>query len=356
MLEQKIKEILVEAVEAPSGDNSQPWRFRIKNDVLFIKCTASNDNEAYNYQKRGSLVAVGALLENIRIISSYKGYGCNLFYFPDKCSDIVAKVEFTKSEKKLDENYESIKNRFTDRRPYLKNSVQDSVINTLKSFSDKKVFVKVVSQSTKVNEIAKLLSYNEMLILENKFIRSSLLSSIVWKERVHKEKRKGLYIRTLALEKEKEFVFRLLLNFDGLARLAKILGLTKLISKDSAGLYSETDSYILLSTTKNVKKQKLYLDVGILLQRIWLHLTSKQLSLQPVAALIYLRHRINENRRSVDFLSRAQSEKVLSIYDSIKGIFNLEDEEEILMLSRIGKSVNDTDSISRSYKSEPTYY
>lgn len=56
---------------APSGDNTQPWRFEIIDDMhFFIHVTDTRDWCVYDLDGRASQLAAGALLENIAIAAS----------------------------------------------------------------------------------------------------------------------------------------------------------------------------------------------------------------------------------------------------------------------------------------------
>ena len=59
---------------APSGDNTQPWRFEIVNDNLIrVHGFDTRDHVLYDYDGQPSHIAHGALLETIRIAAS--GFG-----------------------------------------------------------------------------------------------------------------------------------------------------------------------------------------------------------------------------------------------------------------------------------------
>ncbi|MBL8640655.1 MAG: nitroreductase family protein [Alphaproteobacteria bacterium] len=72
-----ILKILEVARWAPSGDNSQPWRFTILSDERFIIHPAPDDQsvpDIYNGDGRAKWFSIGALVENISISASAHGY------------------------------------------------------------------------------------------------------------------------------------------------------------------------------------------------------------------------------------------------------------------------------------------
>ena len=73
-LETPLARILDLARWAPSGDNTQPWRFEIVNQNIFL--IHANDTRSwcvYDLDGRASQIAVGALLETIQIAASGEG-------------------------------------------------------------------------------------------------------------------------------------------------------------------------------------------------------------------------------------------------------------------------------------------
>lgn len=69
-----ILEILDLARWAPSGDNTQPWRFEVVNEHhVIVHCHDTRDHCVYDLDGHPSQIAAGALLENISIAASEKG-------------------------------------------------------------------------------------------------------------------------------------------------------------------------------------------------------------------------------------------------------------------------------------------
>ena len=69
----EIEQILDLARWAPSGDNSQPWRFEIKGEDALRVHIALDDN-VYEFDRaRPTLLSAGMLLETLRLAASRKG-------------------------------------------------------------------------------------------------------------------------------------------------------------------------------------------------------------------------------------------------------------------------------------------
>ena len=73
-----ILRILDRARWAPSGDNTQPWRFQIiSDDQVVVHGHDTRDEILYDFDGRASHMAHGALLETMRIAASAEGVAMN---------------------------------------------------------------------------------------------------------------------------------------------------------------------------------------------------------------------------------------------------------------------------------------
>ena len=64
---EEIKEVINLGILAPSGENCQPWRFKIEGDILSVYLIPERDDSLYSWGQRASLLANGALIENLAI-------------------------------------------------------------------------------------------------------------------------------------------------------------------------------------------------------------------------------------------------------------------------------------------------
>ncbi|MCG5512186.1 ThiF family adenylyltransferase [Ectothiorhodospira shaposhnikovii] len=71
--------ILSQARWAPSGDNTQPWRFEIHDDTRFtIHGHDTRDHVVYDLRGRASQIALGGLLETLDIAAATHGFRCDI--------------------------------------------------------------------------------------------------------------------------------------------------------------------------------------------------------------------------------------------------------------------------------------
>jgi nitroreductase len=85
----RLEAILDLARWAPSGDNSQPWRFEIRSPRHVVVHAVAPKLGVYDLLGHASLVSVGALLETLRIAASADGFVCRSSVQADGGSDLA---------------------------------------------------------------------------------------------------------------------------------------------------------------------------------------------------------------------------------------------------------------------------
>lgn len=297
---QTIKKILAESIYAPSGDNSQPWAFKIKDDSLYMYLIPENDTSVYNYKQQASLVAVGGVLENIKLIALYYGYECSFEFYKDLPENLVSRIFFKKSIKQVDVDiYNAIHERKTNRKPYSTDMISASVIDELKRQTSglTLVDVSIVQDVSGIQQIASACSQNEKVVLEDKRLHDFLFQHITWDEKEDQIK-KGFFIKTLELQGPQKFVFKMLKSWKVNSFLNK-LGIANLVAADNKRLYAK--SSLMIGITSKSIDAFAFFETGMLMQRVWLVLTKYHISAQPLTGIILLKHRLLKENTEAGF-------------------------------------------------------
>lgn len=154
MTREKILKILNLARWAPSGDNTQPWRFEIVDDRnVIVHGHDTRDEILYDFDGHASHMAHGALLETMRIAASAEGLEMAWnASADDDCRNIRYQVHFSATPSvATDPLYSSIEKRVVQRRPMrltpLTNAQREALIaspgdafavQVFESFADRK--------------------------------------------------------------------------------------------------------------------------------------------------------------------------------------------------------------------------
>ncbi len=120
---EKIKFLLGYAVLAPSTNNSQPWKFQVRDDELMIFADLQRWLKVSDADKREIYISVGCALENFLIAARHFGFTTYTSYFPEgEDLDLVAVLRLEQPGPPLSEDdillFKMITQRHTRRGSY----------------------------------------------------------------------------------------------------------------------------------------------------------------------------------------------------------------------------------------------
>ena len=330
-----IKEVLNTAVYAPSGENSQPWRFEVKDNVIYQYNLPDKDNPIYNYRQRGSYFAHGALLQNIILLFKARGYDVDFSLLPNGGKDnLVAKIILKEAEKVESSLVNFIKKRITNRKKYKNTPLTDEQKEKLKAIAGEfhEVSLLIVEKEEDKRKLSGVFSNNDRIMLENKSLHDSVFHNICWNEAEEKSKKCGLYVKTMELAPPQFMIFKLLKNWK-VAEVFKKMGMTKFIAKENAKIYATGAAYLsFLVDNEDIS----FIKAGMLVQKIWLQIIKWGLSAHPLAALPYLYARVSTN--SLDGFFVEHIDLIKDSYKILKDLYKISDSKSIAMTLRVGKS------------------
>lgn len=91
----KLEFLLHYAILAPSGHNSQPWKFSVSEDEIRVFADKTRWLKIADPDRKTLHISLGCALENLLIAGGHFGYGCQVTYFPKPDQeDLVAAVQF----------------------------------------------------------------------------------------------------------------------------------------------------------------------------------------------------------------------------------------------------------------------
>ncbi len=328
-----IQKILELAVYAPSGGNSQPWRFEVIDDKrVAVIALPERENAILNYRDHGTLIAHGALIETIILAANAKGYLTSVEYFPKKNRPLItAYVSFELGAQKIDPLAQYIKDRASNRKPFkndfLSQQEKQQLISSIAQFSQ--VEIRLVEKKDNFPLIANALSIHQRLTLSNRELHKSFCSEIVWSQE-EELKHGGLFIKTLELDAKKEKAVKLFRHWN-LLRILNIFGIAKVVAKDTAGRIINS---AILGTILIGEKGTDFLDAGRALQRLWLEATRLNLGFQLLAGLPPLWQRIQG--KDAGILNSSEQNLVKTAYADLVSCFFVPSHKLIPFCFRIG--------------------
>lgn len=349
-----LKKIIKYGTYAPSGDNSQPWKFVItKNNEILLYNLPLKDNPVLNIHQGGSLLSHGAVVCNIKIAADIFGYKGICDYFPnEKDATLIVKISFSEnSVDKTTNTYDDrwlgyMQNRNTNRRAYSKNLSEDRLNQLKENLHTKNCEIKLFTNKKDKDFIANEVSLSEEIILQTEELHKLLFKDVVWTQKEELKKRHGLFVKTLEFNPIQHFIFWLCRKWKNMSFLNKI-GFAHFVATQNAKIYKASGilGFINIFNTDRLS----YVYAGETMQHLWLKTESLGLSFQPVTGLFFLRERIRSIEKD-PILSKNKIDRICKSYQSIENFINLPKDQSILISFRIGEA---SKASARSSRLEP---
>ena len=132
-----MRQLIAAAVAAPSVHNTQPWLFRIDDDIIHLYADASRQLQAQDPDGRALLMSCGAALLNLRLAAEHYGHtepGRRSSRTTTTRSTLPPSTCTVRSSPTgmVDELFAAIPHRHTNRLPYEDRPVPPAVLDALR--------------------------------------------------------------------------------------------------------------------------------------------------------------------------------------------------------------------------------
>ena len=118
------------ASKAPSGHNTQPWKFHITGDTITIVPNLEVALPVVDGNNRELFISLGCAVENLCIAASYFGYTTHII----ECSIKAIIIELRKNDLTIEDSlFHQIEKRQTNRNIYNGNKISDEILQQLQS-------------------------------------------------------------------------------------------------------------------------------------------------------------------------------------------------------------------------------
>lgn len=282
-----LERIVAAGALAPSGDNSQPWKFATNDKSITLFGVFGKDNAFLNWNQGGTLIALGAALENMVIAASAEGLSVRVEYLPGvPKQNAVARLCFEPANDAPDPLYPEIVHRHTNRKPYRKEPLPDNVRDALSREipEESGICVRIIDDPERILALAHAGSRAEVAILENEQLHALLFGNACFTQEEERERKEGLYVKTLELNTVQEIVFRICRNWPIMRQLNKIK-FARFIANEDAKVYASASAYIAVVAQGTASED--FLRAGRAAERLWLRATALGYAVHPIVATLF---------------------------------------------------------------------
>lgn len=323
-----IKRVLNIARWAPSGDNSQPWKFQlIDESSCFIHTMDNSRSVIFDHNGRPSQISIGCLLSAVELAAERLGFKANIEYLFDENISYRESLLF----KVVLERISDFNSDHIDCSAYHieTRSVHRGLLKTNKLSQEQKQYLTdglsiqasfIDQYPQKFSVIKKLISFSEIrfLIPETYTAHRDMVEwgAITSQSRIP-EYALGLNSLTRKIMKYA------LTSYDRLTRLNKYLGTkpTAVEVELLPGIFS--GGYVFISPNKPLENVCDYIEFGKNLYKFWLRATVLSLQLQPNYFPILVKELYNGKQQltKIDVLN-IKSVKLMNELSSIVDTYN----------------------------------
>jgi nitroreductase len=159
--------LLQYAVLAPSTRNTQPWAFRLRDDILELRADRNREIAAVDTRGRELIMSCGAALFTLRVALERFDCAARISLFPSfDDADCLARLEMLPDKgvpRELRQLFPSIQSRHTQRMPFDGRPLPDELVRQLKQDAlAEDVELHIVAEDADKKAIAKLVAEGDM--------------------------------------------------------------------------------------------------------------------------------------------------------------------------------------------------
>lgn len=294
-MDERIRTILEAGIRAPSGENAQPWRFDVSGMEIRLHTVPKRDQSLYNFKQRGSYAACGAVIENMEIAAKHLGLVPSTSLFPEPYNkDLVARMTLSEGAAlhKEAELYGAIAARTTNRKPYLRDPLENSAREALQACAHEDgAGLLFVTDQKQIAALGRVGATNEQVMLMNKAVHDFFFSHVSWNKAEDDAKKIGFYIETLELPPPAKAMFKLFKDWKAM-RFFNKLNFASVVAKQNAATYAASAAMGVITILS--LEPKSFVEAGRALERIWLTATTQGLYMQPLTGTIFLSYHLSE--------------------------------------------------------------
>jgi len=200
LLSPEIISIIEDAAKAPSGHNTQPWKFEIGENQVIIKPNFERRLKVVDADDHALFISLGCALENLILSAKAQHFSPKVnFNFLNSKNDII--VDLPKSsDVRKDILYEFIQSRQSTRTPYDSNPIDKSLLDQMaEEVINEQVDMIFITDKDKIKELEPFIIEGSNLQFYNKDFINELISWIRFSKKEVENKRDGIWSASMGM-------------------------------------------------------------------------------------------------------------------------------------------------------------
>lgn len=299
--QEQVVEIVTAACLAPSGGNSQPWRWIANRGTLYLFNPFIPSSTLLDYNGAASKIAIGACIENLILKAASLGWNCNITYKEGvDVNSPFAEISFSaidKAELAHNERVEAISYRNTNRALAPRTAICQDTMLSIKYAAEEiqGATVEFITDESELDLAGDVLSELEKIRFLDTAGHRDFVNEMRWTDEENLNTRDGVDIKTVDLTNSELAGFKIARDkkvIDYVNRWKGGNAFKKLTKKGIDGAGAIGVLYF------NQELAVDYIKVGRALEKIWLETNLRNTALHPVSACLFLYKRLYDGNGS----------------------------------------------------------
>jgi len=192
-LNDQLKFLLNYAVLAPSGPNTQPWKFSIKDNEVSLIADFSRSLPSLDPMHRTLYLSHGCVITNLLLAAEHFGFAYDVKCLPDGISsERTAAIRLSKkyAPPRFPDLFSEITRRHTNRKSFEQGPIEKERLQKLEDYANRKgLRLDILTSDESKTEMADILARSQKMQLGNKAYRKELAA---WIRPNNSEEKDGL--------------------------------------------------------------------------------------------------------------------------------------------------------------------
>ncbi len=327
------------AIEAPSGDNMQPWKFRwLPDGELEVYLDQERITGVLERTGHAPLISVGAVLENIAVAAASRGAHAEVALAAKNIPGApIAVVNFEEDISIAPaEHATAIFERRTDRGVFDLRNIPLQVVAELAGAGDSErpnVRAIFIADENERHHVLDVCAQVDAVRFGNKTLHEEFFQKLHFGSEAA-DARQGLTEQSLGISKGEAKSFAALKPW-AVMRAGKQAGLHRFMANKSKCVSKTAPLLVAIVLRKQGTKNSIC--AGRVAQRLWLRATEHRLGLQPISVLPLLAPLCAAES---DVFNDEERSAILTANDEMANLLGLADGESLAFLVRIGFPVH----------------
>lgn len=329
--------LLLAGTFAPSLFNVQPWAYERNDNRVTLRTDKLDLLKDLKESDRATYISIGSFWENMKIAATSFGLETRAHDFMTKEDpQNIVTLEFVPADTPRDYLFDSVWERYTNRKNYEKSNITDDVYQkldqSLAAFPGARLhWLKTEEEKEKFFEVAYLA---DCMRVESKPHHEVFMSSVCWDLEQISQKMIGFPLGNLYAGQGGEAFLRATKSWSVMKGALK-LGVGRVVARHIAKQVKHSSAICLLTYPGRTNRD--FVMGGRAMERMWLTLTHLGLVMQPITPIPYFWHQYQDDPQG---FAKCHPKYSPVLWEKYRALFPFQsfDQDAHIMVMRIGYS------------------